>query len=1028
MRKLFSSLLALTALWCCVGQVKADVTVTDYNGLVTALGGSDPTIIVNGTITVTTRLNVSRAVTIKGEPGAVLDGGGTVQIMQTSADITLENLTFSNGYILNSAGGAIVANDGVNHTVSVYNCWFKENKAVGTNANGSAVNTWMAANYSSTFNFVNCAFTDNTAQKTGHSSGNVPGAVNADTRSTVNIYNSIFHNNKYGTTSTAYSNEASLPTANSVGDIRKAGACTLHYCWTTNSSWGSGSPTTTDNNVLNKTAAQLFADYANNKLYPPANYSGRDAGTSSGITLPDTDIAGNPRVVNTVDIGPYEEIELSDKYIAGTGVTSVSTPTVSYGATTVTVPLTTNGSDYVPVDQDGVVFTQVSGADYTATVTNSDPITKASDAYTKTFTATKVQTYTVTVTYYNSAISNVSPELSNVSTIGLTTTGEYLAAANSVITFKLNDGYENPTATIGGIQATPTLISGNDYSLAVNGISAATTVRLDATQKTYTITVAATGVDITYPTTTSPYTVLHGGNFTLMFTPKAGYHSPYVSVNGVYTVPSSSGNNYLLSYTSITEAKNIVITAYPENVIPVSADTYVRTYSSTGGNNYSGSTELWTRGQNGGSIAMQFNIPAETKAIMYNKAELVLKYRNNTETVAQSFKLSTIPSSIATAINDMTGDDSKSALDALSGELYSGTQTPVADALLSFDVSSAATNVDIVRLAYAASDGTKNSQIRFYSLENGNPNYVPVLVFSQPAFVVGATETKSWNTYTAAISGGINDGDHYGDIIINATDNNCGQLTDASGSPVNGAIKFVKTFTPSEWYPIGFPFALNGVYVDAFKDDKEGPWVVAHKDNVVGDYWLKTYEQGTATVDQWADTIVARTGYAIAFPWAFEDNEVTFISASGVNISNAGFAPSGTATYAMVANPTLQNITLADGGDYYYYTYVAESKRFLRIASGYGGSSTVHPFESFIVAYTTAPSSLRSSFSVEEATDIPYLRDMEYLDDPIVKTEYYNLQGQKYPISQRNGISNGTPYIVKTITQSGKVTSRIEIR
>ncbi|MDR1737820.1 MAG: InlB B-repeat-containing protein [Candidatus Symbiothrix sp.] len=243
-------------------------------------------------------------------------------------------------------------------------------------------------------------------------------------------------------------------------------------------------------------------------------------------------------------------------------------------------------------------------------------------------------------------------------------------------------------------------------------------------------------------------------------------------------------------------------------------------------------------------------------------------------------------------------------------------------------------------------------------------------------------------------------------------------VTDGSVVANGAVVDKTVSYSANSWYPIGFPFELNGVY--AFSE-----YLTAHKETagVSGDYWLKTYTSGAETVSQWADTIEANTGYVVAFPTAFNNTEVSFISASGVNISNAGFAPSGTAAYALIANPTLQNITLADGGNYYYYTYVAASNRFLRIA--YEGDATLQPFESFIVAYTTDPSSLRSSFSVEEATDIPYLRDMEYLDDPIVKTEYYNLQGIRYSISQRNGISNGTPYIVKEVRQSGRVTSKV---
>jgi hypothetical protein len=548
---------------------------------------------------------------------------------------------------------------------------------------------------------------------------------------------------------------------------------------------------------------------------------------------------------------------------------------------------------------------------------------------------------------------------------------------------------------------------------------------------TYPVTVKATNVTIT---PTLPINAINTPA-SVLFTIDDTYHSPYVTVNGKLSSYTGNSSTKTVSLFDLgaTAPLDIAIYAYPKNVIPVTEDTYIdgttrSTAPDAHSTNYATSSELRIRkcgnigNYNEQRAYVRFVIPGNIVSD-YNKATLKIVASSipNGRTPA----VRTVNATVAAApFNTLTWDNSD---EASSYPNYSGSviataaQTSAAITTpteFTFDVSSEMTGTMTLQLAdNVLTDGTSV----YFSLENGNPNYVPVLVFSQPTLKVLPTETKTY------IPSGE---DAHGDIIIYSDATNTGQIDNSANFTVNGAIKFVKTFTPSEWYPIGFPFDLNGVYVDDFKNDEEGPWVVAHQEtnNVVGDYWLKTYAQGTATVDQWADTIAAQKGYAIAFPSAFTGNEVTFISQPNITISTASYTPSGTATYAMVANPTLQDITLAEGGNYYYYTYVAASNRFLRITSGYGGSSTVHPFESFIVAYSSDQNSLRSSFSVEEATDIPYLRDMEYLDDPIVKTEYYNLQGQKYSISQRNGISNGTPYIVKTITQSGKVTSRIEIR
>ncbi|MDR1738268.1 MAG: hypothetical protein LBR66_05560, partial [Candidatus Symbiothrix sp.] len=47
--------------------------------------------------------------------------------------------------------------------------------------------------------------------------------------------------------------------------------------------------------------------------------------------------------------------------------------------------------------------------------------------------------------------------------------------------------------------------------------------------------------------------------------------------------------------------------------------------------------------------------------------------------------------------------------------------------------------------------------------------------------------------------------------------------------------------------------------------------------------------------------------------------------------------------------------------------------------------------------------------------------------DRVVSTEYYTLQGVRYSGSPSNGISDGTPYIVKQIYQSGKSVAKVII-
>jgi predicted outer membrane repeat protein len=734
-----------------------------------------------------------------------------------------------------------------------------------------------------------------------------------------------------------------------------------------------------------------------------------------------------PTVPVTVSVGS----NINNVAVATPADASVGTVEVPLNAyITITYEVEADYAPVVMVNGQSVGVGDFLNGTYTLTVPNITATTAIA------ITAELAQ-HEVTVNATN-GITVTSPTLDG--------SNKFTSSSTAVVLFALADGYENPTYTVGGgVPQTPTLVSGSNYSITLSGISAATTVSISAAPVNYTYTVTATNATVT-SSYNATYTVEDAAP-EITFTVDNDCHTPYVSVNGVYVQVTKQSNSYSLN-APVTANTSVVIYAYPQNIVPVNADTYVRTYNSTGGTNYSNYTELWTRGQNGGPIAMQFNIPAETKAVMYNKAELKLRCsRVDAGTGAQSFKLSEIPSSIATAINDMTGNNSKSALDALPGELFSDTQTPVADALFSFDVTAAAVQADIVRLAYAASNTSKNNQIWFHSLENGNAEYVPVLVFSQPAFVVGATETKSWNTYTAAISGGINDGDHYGDIVIESTDASTGQLTGiTSNATVNGVVKYRCKFSAKKWYAVGFPFDIASVStpgVDYNLETYDENGDNTH-DNLYGDYWARTYD-GTNNVfnDYTAGSeTLSAGGYVIQVPDAFDGEELTFTSAPSItlNADNAAFdfTPGG---YKMTANPSLENKMLTpgttasgDSDDYYclgawgtgyeqnFGLIAASAPAETPIGVSVPNSYTLKPFESVVVARAitqalgnSTGNTLRSFMSTENV-DAPTGMSGSSFDGEPVSVRCYNLQGIE--IAQP---AKGQAYIVREVYKSGAV-------
>jgi hypothetical protein len=227
----------------------------------------------------------------------------------------------------------------------------------------------------------------------------------------------------------------------------------------------------------------------------------------------------------------------------------------------------------------------------------------------------------------------------------------------------------------------------------------------------------------------------------------------------------------------------------------------------------------------------------------------------------------------------------------------------------------------------------------------------------------------------------------YGDIIFEAG----GQLTGIGneGLTVNGLVKYRRVFTPWQWYAVGFPFAPA---------------------SYPSEFGVKAYN-GNAFDD--SEEINAGEGYIIQFPDDFEDTEVVFTSETGVTLKNlteddldAALALAESNHYYLVANPSVNNLTLSTADKYYIYN---GSDSFHLLTSG---TATVKPFESFVVANDVAQNLLEPYLNIDNATALEPL----HLNDPVIHTEYYNLQGQKVQYPVRNSL-----YIVKKTHSSGQV-------
>ena len=107
-----------------------------------------------GTITLASSLELSANVAVIGNGAITLDGGGAVQILRTSGDVAIYDLTFANG---SAAGpGGAIYNGG---DLALYGCNFNGNAA----ANGGAVYNKSGA----TLTVENATFTSNSARSFG---------------------------------------------------------------------------------------------------------------------------------------------------------------------------------------------------------------------------------------------------------------------------------------------------------------------------------------------------------------------------------------------------------------------------------------------------------------------------------------------------------------------------------------------------------------------------------------------------------------------------------------------------------------------------------------------------------------------------------------------------------------------------------------------------------------------------------------------------------------------------------------------
>jgi hypothetical protein len=204
-------------------------------------------------------------------------------------------------------------------------------------------------------------------------------------------------------------------------------------------------------------------------------------------------------------------------------------------------------------------------------------------------------------------------------------------------------------------------------------------------------------------------------------------------VNGVYQALTENSGTYSFTIANVTEAKNINLTGYyfAENVLPVTYDSEQRQSDAPNQHEsqyYENLTVLETRYSYSAIPILVFTPTQAQKAAGYNKATLKLvpvqtfgPVNYSVRSIPDNINIYTIGSGSATTLRN-------------NGVIVSGANEDlsfIANTPTSFNVTGnyVLDMPDEIRLSVIKTSNT--TMHTFHSLENGNPAYIPVLVFEK---------------------------------------------------------------------------------------------------------------------------------------------------------------------------------------------------------------------------------------------------------------------------------------------------------
>ncbi|GHT00830.1 hypothetical protein AGMMS49525_00020 [Bacteroidia bacterium] len=517
------------------------------------------------------------------------------------------------------------------------------------------------------------------------------------------------------------------------------------------------------NCVTEANGASIFAN-TTSSWAPLAGFAGKEAGDATSLTFADNkDITGDARESGTIDIGPYE---VQDKNVVVT-VDGSSDAALTSPAIAGTYPVTFADDYTVTFTTANAPIAKVDGIDVSASVTGTGPYSLTVSSIVAPTTAIYIsaaQPKTVTVT--NTAGAPIT--ITNASATEVSAgSGTYNVPQGQSFTLNFTaEGY-NPTATIDGAPYSFAAPAAGVYTLTAT-INANTAIELDATIQTFPVTITK-GADITWSgTAPTDRAVDWDDTYSFAFTLPAGYHSPVVTVNGtLQTVGAPVSGVYTVDVTNIKAAQTIaVLGAYPDDVIPVSEDTYIRFGSGHDGTNFSNNGTLdirYSGDANRSRAFLKFDVPAGF-TLSDKKAILVLTVANPNQTGFKFEVRGDIPATAKGAFSTLTWTNSgvglvpdETVIPGTDSTLVTvPTGQTVGDAYFwntvqSVDVTPYVASVAGVTAIYLSITEVNGGGgfLRFYSREAANYEYVPQLVFT-PQHLVTVTAPAQLTDITAS--------------------------------------------------------------------------------------------------------------------------------------------------------------------------------------------------------------------------------------------------------------------------------------